>query len=38
MRAILNLDLERGETYTHDTVEQAKEHASAVLRLGLEWK
>ena len=35
---ILNLALERGETSTHGTVEEAKKHAGAVLRLGLQWK
>jgi hypothetical protein len=30
--------LERSETSLHDTVEEAKEHAGAVLRLGLDWK
>jgi hypothetical protein len=30
--------LERGETSSHETVEEAKKHAGAALRLGLDWE
>jgi hypothetical protein len=35
---ILDLALERGETSSHETVEEAKKHAGAALRLGLDWE
>jgi hypothetical protein len=35
---ILGLALERGETFSHETIEEAKRHAGTVLRLGLDSK
>ena len=35
---VVDLARERGETSSHETVEEAKKHAGVVLRLGLDWK
>jgi hypothetical protein len=35
---ILDLALEKGETSSHETIEDAKRLAVTVLRLGLDWK